>query len=99
MITTNLIAPKAIKTPARRQFDANLDDFLLFDFPQRHTQLVNHLHPIRILQNRFAQKGGLGWGPEGGFGEAEIAVQRGVAGYEVLDGIIVIWQPKLGEEV
>lgn len=73
--------------------------FCLSNFPKRNAQLVNHLHPIRILQNRFAQEGGLCWGPEGGFGEAEIAVQGGVAGDEVFDAELVIGQPELGEEV
>ena len=76
-----------------------LCSFLLLNFPQRHTQLVNHLHPIRILQNRLPQKCGLGGCPEGGFGEAQIRGQREVGGDEVLDAEFVIGQPELGEEV
>ena len=84
---------------ARRVFDANLCGVLLFDFPKRNAELINHLHPVRVLQNGFAQEGGLAGRPEGGFGQSEIRGQREVAGDEVLDGEIVIRQPELGEEV
>jgi hypothetical protein len=76
-----------------------LDISRFLSLPQRNAELIDHLHPVGVLQNRLAQKGGLGWRPEGGFGEAEIAVQGGVAGDEVLDAGIVIRQPQLGEEV